>query len=75
MYTLFWLAGAAFMLAITYRDIKRHTSDTVTIFPWFAWFDVSRERRPFLYWTCISAQVLLAIGAIFVAFYSPAPQA
>lgn len=69
MNTLFWLAGAAFMLWVTAGDIKRHRSDTVAIFPWFAWFDVSREGRPFLYWTCISVQAAIALAAIFFAFY------
>lgn len=71
MYVAFWLAAAAFMLFVTAKDITRHTTDTVGIFPWWAWFDVSREKRPFLYWTCIAVQFLLAASCVLFAFWTP----
>ncbi|MBI1249070.1 hypothetical protein GC197_14660 [bacterium] len=68
---IIWLVGAAFMLFVTVRDILRHRTDTVGIFPWWAWFNVSREKRPFLYWACISGQLLIVAGCLVFAFWTP----
>lgn len=71
MYVLFWLVGGTFVLIGTIRDIQRHRTNTVSIFPWWAWFNVTRENNPPLYWTCIAAQFLIVAACIFFAFWKP----
>ncbi len=71
MYVAFWLVGGAFILVATLRDIQRQRTDTVSIFPWWAWFDVSKEKSPILFWTCISAQFLLVLACVVFAFWTP----
>lgn len=72
MYVAFWLIGGTLVLLATLRDIKRHKTDTVSIFPWWAWFNVTQESSPVLYWTCIVAQFLLVAACFVFAFWTPA---
>lgn len=71
MYILFWLGGAALVLVATINDLTRHKTNTVGIFPWWAWFSVTKEDSPILYWTCITAQFLLVAACVVFAFWTP----
>lgn len=59
---------AAIILALTYWDYKKEESDTIFLLDWWVWFDVSRENSPLLYWACIGAQLVAAIGLIIFGF-------
>jgi hypothetical protein len=53
------------LLVITFWDYQKDKTNTVFLFEWWAWFDVSRSSSPSLYWMILAAQT---IGGVFLIF-------
>lgn len=65
---MFYFVLAAVLLLITYRDYHHDETDTMFLFDWWLWFDVSRADTPLLFWACIGAQLIAAFGLIICGF-------
>ena len=57
------LLGIALLL-LTYWEYRRDETDTVLIFEWWAWFDVSRASFPLFYWTILTVQAVAGVVLI-----------
>ena len=63
----FYLVAGIVVLYLTYRDFVREETDTIFLFDFWAWFEVSRSSFPLLYWAALIAQLICGIGLLICA--------
>jgi hypothetical protein len=56
------------LLLYTLWQVRQGETDTIFLFDWWLWFDISREKNPIIFWCCIFAQTSAGVGLVIHGF-------